>query len=109
MLVPHNLKNGFDVEICGVYSRRHKKNCRIFICLWQVQGYFTIVVEVSEIPYTAQAIHTVTKMLYAYSNKLLAEANNVISNVNVKRGRLTYEEFISQEEFQEETKCQQEI
>ena len=109
MLVPHNLKNGFDVEICGVYSRRHKKNCRIFICLWQVQGYFTIVVEVSEIPYTAQAIHTVTEMLYAYSNKLLAEANNVISNVNVKRGRLTYEEFISQEEFQEETKCQQEI
>ena len=104
-----NFKNGFDLEICGVYSRRRKQNRRIFICLWQVKRYFTIVAEVSEIPYNAQAIHTVAEMLYAYSNKLLAEAHNVIDNVKVKRGRLTYEEFISQEKFQGETKCQQEI
>ena len=98
-----NLRNGFDVEISGVYSRKQKKNRKITIWLWWIGSRQNktnidaqVITHVSQIPYDAEAVHTVTEMLYAYSNKLLAEGRNVNDRININLDRLTYNDFISQ-------------
>lgn len=104
-----NLGNGFDVEVCGVYSRKRKENRRIFICLWWIgirqnktSSGAQIIMHVSQIPCDAKAIHTVTEMLYDYSNKLLADGRCINDSIKVMPGRIDYEELISQGKFQEE-------
>ena len=111
-----NLKNGFDVEICGVYSRRRKENRRVFICLWWIgirqnktNSGAQIIMHVSGIPCDANAIHTVTEMLYAYSNQLLADGRCIDDRIKISPGRIDYDELIARGNFQEESKCHQKI
>ena len=105
-----NFKNGFDLEISGVYSRRRKENRRIFICLWWIgirqnktNSGAQIIMHVSQIPCNAKAIHTVTEMLYEYSSKLLTEGRCIDDSIKISPGRIDYEELISQGKFQEES------